>query len=461
MTPGAARFLAACLMLAALFLAGCPALPFGDPVCNWRVTLSAWRDENGDGVRDSGEPPVANIRFTVHEVTNGKPQSPRYLGTDAQGVAVLDYPGVGFCPESAAVTADAPQGYTFTGPKTVDLAVNVTTAAGFPLVYPGDDGAGPVTPTPHPTARMTCYTAPILRGAVTGRLLTRDGDLWVTRIDKTQPVSLLRAGQEMTLSIPGLTEARAPTIGPDGALWVAGGIGGGVARYDGETWRHFTTEDGLPADDAFQLDVAGGALWAITWEGPARFDAAKAQWEAFPALTEAYAVIDPGDGSLWFAEKARLLRVTTAAPGVITETVPLPQLAGGAPYALGAVRTPDGSLWMLTVEEGRDGLARYRPDRGVWTRYTYETTNGALPVAQLRGLTVLPDSSLFVAGRLGGFRFIPGDHDSPLDLGIVTYPNWQEATRGDQLRVTFDPALIAGLVDLRDESGYARLCSVQ
>ena len=316
MCPGlwARRGLLAVVVASALLLTACPAIPFGDPVCGWRVTLSAYHDADSDGVRGDTEGPVQNARFVITEVRDGKPQWPKYLGADAHGQAVYSIPGVGVCPDSIRVYAEAPAPFFLTTPREVSLAANRTSAAAWGFVATSSPA-----PTPQPVASMTCYTAPILRGAVTGRLLAPNGDLWVTRIDKEQPVSLLRDGKETLLTIPGLTEAREPTLDAEGNLWVAGGVNGGVARYDGSSWRRFTVEDGLPADDVFMLETAGGALWAVTWEGPARFDVTVQRWQTFPAVREAFRVLDSGDGDLWFAGGTTLRRTSAADPGAVLQ----------------------------------------------------------------------------------------------------------------------------------------------
>ena len=51
------------------------------------------------------------------------------------------------------------------------------------------------------------------------------------------------------------------------------GRGGGVSRYDGQTWTNFTTEDGLAGNcvrSVFQ--DRGGYLWFGTSGGVSRYD---------------------------------------------------------------------------------------------------------------------------------------------------------------------------------------------
>jgi hypothetical protein len=56
-------------------------------------------------------------------------------------------------------------------------------------------------------------------------------------------------------------------------LWMAS-IGGGVIRYDGESFTSLTTADGLPNDTAHSLVQDGkGDIWVSTWDsGVSRYD---------------------------------------------------------------------------------------------------------------------------------------------------------------------------------------------
>ncbi len=57
-----------------------------------------------------------------------------------------------------------------------------------------------------------------------------------------------------------------------GIVW-CGTWGAGLARFDGEHWRNFTTADGLPADHIFMLHLdKNGVLWAGTSKGLVRIE---------------------------------------------------------------------------------------------------------------------------------------------------------------------------------------------
>lgn len=61
-------------------------------------------------------------------------------------------------------------------------------------------------------------------------------------------------------------------VADDGSVW-AGTWGGGLARFDGKTWKNYTVADGLPANHVFMLKKdEHGVFWVGTSNGLARFD---------------------------------------------------------------------------------------------------------------------------------------------------------------------------------------------
>ena len=89
-----------------------------------------------------------------------------------------------------------------------------------------------------------------------------------------------------------------------GVVW-CGTWGGGLARFDGKTWRNFTTADGLPANHIFMLYLdPQGKLWAGTNRGLARLND---DGTSFTVMTTAdglyadnvFSMTNAADGSLW------------------------------------------------------------------------------------------------------------------------------------------------------------------
>jgi len=92
------------------------------------------------------------------------------------------------------------------------------------------------------------------------------------------------------------------TVDAEGRVW-AGTWGGGLSRYDGEGWRTFTVNDGLPGNHVFALDTDNeGRVWIGTSQGLARYDG-----KTFTRYSTAdglysntiFAIATGPDGSAW------------------------------------------------------------------------------------------------------------------------------------------------------------------
>ena len=94
-------------------------------------------------------------------------------------------------------------------------------------------------------------------------------------------VSLHHAKQKEEMGLKGITVAYNPNyivalqVDNEGIVW-AGTWGGGLARFDGKTWRNYTVKDGLPGNHVFMLHKdPKGKLWVGTNAGLARMDGDK------------------------------------------------------------------------------------------------------------------------------------------------------------------------------------------
>jgi ligand-binding sensor domain-containing protein len=75
-------------------------------------------------------------------------------------------------------------------------------------------------------------------------------------------------------------------IGEDGKVW-AGTRGGGLARFDGNSWKNYTVAEGLPSNQVSTLNFdRNGRLWVGTRNGLAVFKA-----EKFEVLTMAHGLL--------------------------------------------------------------------------------------------------------------------------------------------------------------------------
>lgn len=116
------------------------------------------------------------------------------------------------------------------------------------------------------------------------------------------------ARQKVEMGLEGVDVAYNPNyivalhVDQSGIVW-AGTWGGGLARFDGQSWKYFTVADGLPANHVFMLESAGdGSMWVGTSKGMAHFDGQK-----FVVLTtedglyanNVFSLAQGEDGSLW------------------------------------------------------------------------------------------------------------------------------------------------------------------
>lgn len=102
-----------------------------------------------------------------------------------------------------------------------------------------------------------------------------------------------------------------------GVVW-AGTWGAGLARFDGHTWKNYTTADGLPANHIFMLYLdPSDQLWVGTNHGLARM---KADGSGFEVLTAAdglfadnvFSMAHGQDGSMWVGSFGGVARIAAS-----------------------------------------------------------------------------------------------------------------------------------------------------
>jgi PAS domain S-box-containing protein len=111
-----------------------------------------------------------------------------------------------------------------------------------------------------------------------------------------QTVSLLEDAGFESVYIFGIDFA------PDGIAWLATNIG--LYRYDGYSWQHFTTQNGLPSDFVRSVLITrAGELWIGTSHGAGVFDGKRFDPRgadkglAGPSVRR---IVEDPDGTLWF-----------------------------------------------------------------------------------------------------------------------------------------------------------------
>lgn len=100
----------------------------------------------------------------------------------------------------------------------------------------------------------------------------------------------------------------------DGTVW-AGTWGAGLSHFDGENWKVYTVDDGLPGNHVFMLHQdEQGQIWVGTNNGLARMDE-----NGFTTFTTSdglfsnrvFAMATSGDGSRWVGSFGGVARITS------------------------------------------------------------------------------------------------------------------------------------------------------
>jgi ligand-binding sensor domain-containing protein len=132
-------------------------------------------------------------------------------------------------------------------------------------------------------------------------------------------VSSHHARQKEEMGLQGINTAYNPNYivslvaDRDGTVW-AGTWGGGLAHFDGKTFKNYTVSDGLPGNHVFMLhQTKGGDLWIGTNNG-----LAKKNGEKFEVMTTAdglfsntvFSMDSGSDGSLWVGSFGGVARLT-------------------------------------------------------------------------------------------------------------------------------------------------------
>jgi ligand-binding sensor domain-containing protein len=153
-------------------------------------------------------------------------------------------------------------------------------------------------------------------------------------------------------------EVAAIAFGPEGDLWCAlvHPGGGGLAHFDGNTWEHHTSADGLGSDALLWTEhtlavSSDNVLWVAT------FDAGVSRY----------------DGETW--------TTYTTADGLLSDNVTSLAIA------------PDGELW-CTHMMPECGISRF--DGENWT--VYSSADMGVPSCHLVNIAFGPDSVLWASG---------------------------------------------------------------
>jgi len=143
-------------------------------------------------------------------------------------------------------------------------------------------------------------------------------------------------------------------IDADKNVWVAAGKAG-VFCFDGQHWRQYTSEQGLPEEVDYLLISPDKKLWAVRYQSGSIYRFTGRTWEFYwsleTALNQKYdtvrrnriysATIDPG-GTFWISDGS--LSRLDHLNWTLYPTDVLPYLSGECRVSV-VKAAPDGSLW--------------------------------------------------------------------------------------------------------------------
>ncbi len=222
-----------------------------------------------------------------------------------------------------------------------------------------------------------------LVGSVTLAHIARAGD------DPEGRVAYRRYGAESGLAV---ASTFSTLQDDDGFVWVGAD---GLYRYEGERFRYFGIESGLPSTTIWAMAIAGdGRIAAATDSGVVRFDGAHfvaVRPDAGLPAGPAYALARSPDGRLWTATPAGVFRESAA---------PSPSGAGELPARWERVAPwSDGNVRALRIDaDGSAWGVRGRSVEHLYVDGRIET------VGTSDGATALPGSAVTVLQRDGRNR---------------------------------------------------------
>ena len=212
-------------------------------------------------------------------------------------------------------------------------------------------------------------------------------------------------------------EVGAVTFGPGGDLWCAlvhPGGDGGIAHFDGNTWEHFTNEDGLGSNSIIWYEhtlavSSDSVLWVATFGGGvSRFDGEG--WTTYTSADGLHsdnvtAVAIASNGDLW---------CTHSDCGIShfdgkTWTVTTPNDLGVTScHLIDIASGPDSTLWTI-------GSHVFSFNDELWTDFSTQT---GMEMAFY--MDIGPDGKIWIGAEDGGVSCYDGSvwtHYSLADMG--------------------------------------------
>jgi len=184
------------------------------------------------------------------------------------------------------------------------------------------------------------------------------------------------------------------------ALWLATD-GGGLVRYDGDTWQTWALPATLGSNSVRAIVQDGdGALWfAHTGAGLTRYAPDQGTWQVFGEAEgvpndSSFPGVDSA-GRVWIGYYGELRSYDSSGWQILKPTA----LDGVTVY--GITFGPDDMMWVW----GYDKLLRYDARADTWTTFT--VADHPLLAKRFNAFYVVPDGTLWIAGK-GGLAHYDG-----------------------------------------------------
>jgi ligand-binding sensor domain-containing protein len=184
-----------------------------------------------------------------------------------------------------------------------------------------------------------------------------------------------------------------------GTIWFS--TGGGLSRYDGKSFRNFTTKDGLPNNGVRAIiEDKTGKLWVGTESGPCFYDGKTftvLKNKDGKAFKNVWSIIEDKKGSIWFGDVDGLWRYDGRTFTKVSQR--------GA-YAI--IEDKKGNIWTTGSNGSAGQFLEDSSGRPVWalSRYDHKSLYNKNPtVAEivsggpaLLGLLEANDGSIWFGG---------------------------------------------------------------